>query len=78
MVGTFANASACAASGAEGVEHHLVMKPSNGNHQLGRSRRWNTRRAKGGQTQTLSGTDLGLDARDNIHASPEGRGEFFP
>jgi len=35
MVGTFSQRYACEASGAEGVEHHRIMKPSSGNHQLG-------------------------------------------
>jgi hypothetical protein len=76
MVGTLANRSACVASGAEGVEHHRVMKPSSGNHRLGWSR-WNTRRAPDGQDQNPSRTEMGLDASDNIHVSSEGRGKNF-
>src|SRR5690349_14740462 len=52
------------------------MKPSSGNYQLGLSR-WNMRRAKGNQNQTPSRTETGLDASDNIHSSPEGRGRIF-
>src|SRR6202030_2412073 len=76
MVGTLADTYACVASGAEGVEHHRVMKPSSRNHQLGWSR-WNTRRAQDGQDQNLSETETVLDASDNIHASAEGRERIF-
>jgi hypothetical protein len=63
--------NACAASGAERVEHHRGMKPSSRNHQLGWSR------YRGSQDQNPSRSEAGLDASDNIHVPTEGRGRIF-
>jgi hypothetical protein len=63
--------NACAASGAERVEHHRVMKPSSGNHQLGWSR------YRSSQDQIPSKYEAGLDASDNIHVPAEGEGRIF-
>jgi len=76
MVGTFSQRYACEASGAEGVEHHRIMKPSSRNHQLGWSS-GNTRRAQDDNTKTPTRTETGLDAKENIHVSAEGRGKTF-
>jgi hypothetical protein len=76
MVGTFSQHSACVASGAESVEHHRIMKPSSGNHQL----RWScrsTRRAQDDNTKTPPRTETGLDASKNIYVSAEGGEDFF-
>jgi len=62
---------ACVASGAEGVEHHRVMKSSSGNHQLGWSR------YRDSQDQNPSRSEAGLDASDNIHVPTEGKGRIF-
>jgi hypothetical protein len=63
--------NACAASGAERVEHYRVMKPSSRNLQLGWSR------YRGSQDQNPSRSEAGLDASDNIHVPTEGEGRFF-
>ena len=67
MVGTLANAPACAASGVGGVEHHRVMKPTTGKH-------WVSLAAK---THNPSSTMAGLDASDNILGPIEGAAELF-
>ncbi len=64
--------NACAASGAERVEHHRVMKPSSRrNHQLGWSR------YRGSQDQNPSRSEAGLDASDNIPVPTEGKRRIF-
>jgi hypothetical protein len=63
--------NACAASGAERVEHHRVMKPSSRNHQLGWSR------YPGSQAQNPSRSEAGLDASDNIYVPTKGKGRIF-
>jgi len=75
-VGLSSQRYACEASGAEGVEHHRIMKPSSTNHQLGWSS-GNTRRAQDDNSKTPPRTETGLDAKENIHVSAEGRGKLF-
>jgi hypothetical protein len=70
MVGTLANAFACVASGAEGVEHHRGHETVDWEPQLG----WLRYR---GAKPNPSKYETGLDASDSIHVPAEGRRDFF-